>query len=256
MPPMTASSAQMRVCRSNQSFIDCPPASRRIPYEYRLLDARLLTSSNFGLHLLSPQVGAVPCPKTKPLLDYGAVVNVLDESVWLPPASIASTSHSYSVSGSRNSRDTVRLVTSAGTSTLNPRLPATRLGSSVVAITWYPMISMSVEPSKVSVTGSHMMTRLLGSTTSPSAGEMRKGPAGIVWVNITSPSSRVPSIPTPSNSYSPSGNRARNTTSGTSASDGSELSKNVSVRPCFAKLFVPVISRNLRPSGLKPSRRL
>jgi hypothetical protein len=37
-----------------------------------------------------------------------------EESVWLPPASIASTSHSYSVSGRRKPGGTTKLVADGG----------------------------------------------------------------------------------------------------------------------------------------------
>ena len=99
------------------------------------------------------------------------------------------------------------------------------------------------------VTGSQAMTTASRSTTASSPGEMITGPSGMSCVNVVMLISGSPSVVSPTTIYSPSGNLAKNSSSGCSSSDGSAPSKNSSDRPYFSVLPLDLTSKCFVPSG-------
>jgi hypothetical protein len=76
----------------------------------------------------------------------------------------------------------------------------------------------------------------------------------MLWVKVAVPITVSPSTVLPMKVYTPSGNRARNSSSGRSESDGSSLSKKNSERPSCPRLPLALTSRMRRPSGVNISR--
>ena len=91
-----------------------------------------------------------------------------------------------------------------------------------------------------------LITRTEGGIAS--AADLKTGAAGSAWVSSARPLSRRPSVVKPLNLYSPSGKRARSSSSVWTSKDGSALSKKNSVMPCMPMPFWAAMA-NSSPLG-------